>query len=166
MAQGGGFTLMDYNREESTMSFNNGPITALTIAAYLTQFGALRTAIEGITLGTVTDERAYIFNTRLSNTAPTDEDAQVERAWDVFYEDSTQFFDAPINAIPNAGYQKVFHVGIPTADLPGRLLPESDFADLTDTGIAAFVTAFEAIAKSPYGGSVNVLQIKAVGRNR
>lgn len=166
MAQGGSFTIMDYNREDSTTSFNNAAITAASIAGYLTQFGALRTAIEGIILGTVSDERAYVFNTRLSNTAPTDENAQVERAWDVLYEDNQPFFDAPVNAIPNAGYQKVFHMTIGTADLEGRLLPGSDFADLTETSIAAFVTAFEAIARSPYGGTVNVLQIKAVGRNR
>jgi hypothetical protein len=166
MAQGGSFTIIDYNREDSTTSFNNAAITAVSLPGYLTQFGALRTAIDGIILGTITDERAYVFNTRLSNTAPTDENAQVERAWDVFYEDTTQFFDPGVNAIPNAGYQKVFHMTIGTADLEGRLLPESDFADLTDTGIAAFVTAFEAIARSPYGGAVNVLNIKAVGRNR
>ncbi len=82
------------------------------------------------------------------------------------YEDNTQYFDAPVNAIPNAGYKKQFNVEIGTADFTVDNLPNNgDEADLTEASIAAFVTAFEAIARSPYGGAVNVTQILAVGRS-
>lgn len=166
MAQGGGFSVLDYSNETSRFSFNTGAITAASLPGTLTQFGALRTAIEGIILGVVSQEDLLVFNTRLSNVPPSDENAQIERGWLVSYEDDLPFFDDPVNAIPNEGYQKKFTLVIGTADFTGRLLPESDFADLTDPGIAAFVTAFEAIARSPYGGTVNVLSIKGVGRNR
>lgn len=165
MAGFGGFTLMDHNRELSNISFYTGNITAVSLPNTLTEFGALRTAIEGITLGVVVKESLKVFDTKLANTPPSDENAQRERKWLVVYEDNLPYFDHPVNAIPNEGYRKTFTFEIPTAELVGRLLPNSDEADLTDTGVAAFVTAFEAVARSPYGGTVNVLQMRAVGRN-
>lgn len=163
---GGSFTLMDYDREKSPMGFNTAAITAASLPATLTQFGNLRTAIQGIVLGVVSNEDLYVNRTKLTNVPPTDPSAQRERKWLVKYEDTTQFFDAPVNAIPNAGYQKLFNVEIGTADFTAANLPNNgDEADLTNAAIAAFVTAFEALARSPYGGAVNVVQILAVGRN-
>lgn len=164
MTTTGSFTFLDYDREVSSMQVNTGDITALTIAGALTQWGSLRNALAGITLGTISNEALNVFNTRLSNSVPADESAQRERKWLVTYEDATQFFDAPVNAIPNAGYGKKFSVEIPTADYDGKLLTNTDQADLTNTDIAAFVDAFEDLCKSPYGGAVNVLQMTAVGR--
>lgn len=165
MAGYGSFTLLDHNREQSTMSFYTGNITAVSLPGTLTDFGALRTAIEGITLGVVSKESLKVFDTPLANDPPADQNAQRERKWLVVYEDSLPFFDAPVNAIPNEGYRKRFTCEIGTADIAGRLIPNTDRADLTNTGIASFVTAFENIARSPYGGTVNVLEIRAVGRN-
>jgi len=161
----GGFTMLDYSKERSSLSFHTGAVTAVSLPGLLTQFGALRTAIEGITLGVMNKESLMVFSTKLSNTPPTDENAQIERKWLVTYEDNLPFFDDPVNAIPNEGFGKLFQLEIPTAELVGRLLPNSDEADLADTGIAAFVTAFEAIARSSYGGTVNVVKITAVGAN-
>jgi hypothetical protein len=45
------------------------------------------------------------------------------------------------------------------------LLPGTDLADLTDTEIAAYVTAFETLARTEEGENVEVLYIEAVGRN-
>lgn len=165
MAGYGSFTLIDHNREKSTVQFYTGNVTATSLPGLLTQFGALRTAIEGITLGVVAQESLKVFDTKLANVPPTDENAQRERKWLVTYEDTTAFFDDPVNAIPNEGYRKVFTFEIPTAELVGRLLPNSDEADLADANIASFVSAFEAVARSPYGGAVNVLSLRAVGRN-
>lgn len=161
-----GFTLIDHSSEQGRVSLATGDVTAVSLPGLLTEVGALRGAIEGITLGVVSKESLLVFDTQLANAPPADENAQVERAWLVSYEDATAFFDDPVNAIPNAGYRKKFTLTIPTADIVGRLLPGTDQADLTDTGIAAFVTAFETTARSPYGGAVNVLSITAVGRNR
>jgi len=46
-------TFVDYSNEKSSVTVLNGSITALTIAAFLTQFGALKTALEGITKGRI-----------------------------------------------------------------------------------------------------------------
>lgn len=163
-----GFAILDYSREKSSFSIPTGEVTAVSLPGLLTEVGALRTAIDGITLGTVADESLSVFNTNLSNTPPASPLAQVESAWLVTYEDSLPFFDDPVNAIPNEGFGRLFTLTIPTADIAaaGRLAPNSDSAVLTETGIAAFVTAFENTARSPYGGTVNVVSIKHVGRNR
>lgn len=166
MTSQGYLSFLDHSGESSAASFITGDITAVSLPGFLTQWGDLRTAIEGITLGTIQEEAAYVFKTRLSNTKPTDQNAQRERKWLVTYEDNLPFFDDPVNAIPNAGYRKVFNIEIPTADaslLPANL--ETEQVDITGTEMAAFVTAFEAIARSPYGGTVNVLKIELVGRN-
>lgn len=160
------FSLMDHNGERGTVGINTGAVTAVSLPGLLTEVGSLRGAIEGITLGVVAKEQLTVFNTPLANAPPADENAQVERAWLVSFEDDLPFFDDPVNAIPNEGYRKKFTLTIPTADLVGRLLPNSDQADLTDTQIAAFISAFETTARSPYGGTVNVLGMTAVGRNR
>lgn len=166
MANGGvTYTLLDFDRESGSTNIQTGAVTAVSLPGLLTQIGALRTAIEGITVGVVSGESLYAFRTRLSNTPPSDPNAQRERVWVVHYEDTTAFFDDPVNAIPNAGFGKNFTVAIPTADFSGtRLLANSEDADLTEASIAAFVTAFEAMARSPYGGAVNVTRIEAAGR--
>lgn len=168
MANGGlTFSFLDYDRESASTNIGTGAVTGVSLPGLLTQIGALRAAIEGITVGTVSGESLYAFRTRLSNAAPTDPDAQRERVWVVHYEDVTAFFDDPVNAIPNEGFGKNFTISIPTADYSGdRLLPNSEDADLAETSIAAFVSAFEAIARSPYGGAVNVTRIESGGRNR
>lgn len=163
-----GYSLLDYSREKASLSLATGEVTAASLPGLLTEVGTLRTAIDGITLGTVSDERLTVFDTNLSNTPPASPLAQIEVSWLVQYEDATAFFDDPVNAIPNEGFGRLFTLTIPTADIgaAGRLLPNSDEADLTEAGMAAFVTAFETTARSPYGGEVNVVSIRFVGRNR
>lgn len=159
--------MLDYSREKKAFSVRTGDVTAVSLPGLLTEVGALRTAVENITLGVVSDEALVAFDTNLSNTPPASPLAQVESGWLVRFEDNLPFFDDPVNAIPNEGYGRIFTLTIPTAELAtaGRLLPNSDIADLTETGMAAFVTAFEATARSPYGGTVNVVEIRHVGRN-
>lgn len=63
-------------------------------------------------------------------------------------------------------HEKKFRQEIPTPDTD-KLVPGTDLADMTDTDIAAYVTAFETIAKSPDDDTegVNVLDMRLVGRN-
>lgn len=147
-----GFTVLDYSEENSRTTISNGAITAVSIAGFLTQLGNLRTALGNIILGTVAKEQWVGDNTVLSNTPPADPAAQIELKWLVTYESVTQ--------------KKKFRQEIPTAD-PAKLIPGTDKADLTDTDVAAYITAFEAIAKSPDDDTegVNVLDINLVGRN-
>lgn len=161
------FQLMDHDRETSIVGIRTGAVTGVSLPGLLTEVGTLRGAIEGITLGVVAKESLSVFQTPLANVPPADENAQVERVWVVQFEDNLQFFDAPVNAIPNEGYKKKFTLTIPTADYEGNLITNTDEADLTDGGpIEAFVDAFEATARSPYGGTVTVLKMTAAGRNR
>ena len=147
------FQLLDYSNERSRTEVHVGAITAVSIGGFLTAFGALRTAIEGITLGVVSQESWVGDRTSLSNTPPTDAEAQREKKWLVRYVGDTS--------------GKVFTLEIATAELGGgHLLPMSDFADLTETDMAAFVTAFEDIARSPDDDTetVTVQSIQFVGR--
>lgn len=147
-----GFTMLDYSNEKSSFALQTGDVTAVSIAGLLTEVGTLRGAIEGITLGKVESERLSVFDTQLDNVPPTNELAQVESAWLVQYEDQVN--------------NKLFTLTIGTADIVGRLMPGSDQADMTDAQITAFVDAFEATARSPYGNAVVVTKITFVGRNR
>jgi len=166
MPQGGNFTWKDFDKETSNWSFHTGAVTAVSLPGLLTQFGALRAALANITIGTITKEQQTVFETRLANAPPADPNAQRERKWLLTYEDNQPFFDPPVNAIPNEGFGRVITTEIPTADFTGtHLLPNTDQANLADAEIAAFVAAYEAIARSPYGGTVNVLGLTAVGRN-
>lgn len=163
-----GFTMLDYSRERSSFSLATGEVTAVSLPGLLDEVGDLRAAIEGITLGVVSDESLSVFTTNLSNTPPASALAQVESCWLVTYEDNLPFFDDPTNAIPNEGYGRLFTMTIPTAEIgiATRLLANTDQANLAEAGMLAFKTAFEETARSPYGGTVAVVRIDHVGRNR
>jgi len=158
---------LDFSDENSNSSVNVGAVTAVSLPGLLTQISAYVTAIDAITLGTIRDDTLIAYSTNRSSVPPTDANAQRERKWLVRYTDVTAFFDDPINAIPNAGFGKIFTMTIPTAALAlaGVMIPNTDQADLTVAPMPAFVTAFEAMARSPYGGDVEILSITAVGRN-
>lgn len=164
MAGYGGFSFLDHDGERANTSFYTGNITATSLPGTLTDFGNLRTAVSGIIVGTVASETLKVFETKLANTLPSSPQAQRESKWLVVYEDDQAFFDPPVNAIPNEGYRKVFTVEIPTADL-SQLITNTDKLDISvGTPGETFVNAFEQIARSPYGGTVNVLEIRHVGR--
>lgn len=145
--------LKDYSKEDSGVKIYNGAITSLSIAGFITEFGQMRAAIDGITLGTVIEETWVGDKTDISNVAPTNVFAQRETKWLVRYEDDVS--------------KNVHTLTIPTADPTGRLLPASDKADLAETAMAAFVTRFESFARSPENdqNTVTVLDIELVGRN-
>lgn len=147
------FTFLDYSNEKSRVEVFNGAITAASIAGFLTQFGALRAALEGITLGVVQQEAWVGDRTVLSNTPPANVFAQREMKWRVRYVGNTS--------------NKVYQIEIPTADPTGRLQANSDMADLSNTEMAAFVTAFEDLARTPDSDTetVTVLDVQLVGRN-
>lgn len=161
------FTMLDYSREKKQFSLATGDVTAISLPGLLDEVGDIREAVEGITLGVVSDESLSAFNTNLSSVPPTNPLAQIESAWLVTFADVTEFFDDPINAIPNEGYGKLFTLTIPTADIAaaGRLQANSDLANLGESGMAAFVAAFEQTARTPYGGRTDVISIRHVGRN-
>lgn len=157
---------LDYSEEKSSSGVHVGAVTAVSIAGLLTDIATYITAIDAITLGTLTYDALQAYRTPRGSTPPADPNAQRERAWRVFYTDTTAFFDDPVNAIPNAGFGQVFHFDVPTAnfDLADVFPLNTDQADLTQAQILAFKTAFEAMARSPYGGEVEITKIIGVGK--
>lgn len=148
----GTFTVQDFSEEKSPVRFSFGGVTAVNIAGFLTQFGQLRTALTNIITGVVQKEKWVGDDTVLDNTPPTDQNAQIELKWLLTYE--------------GASSKKKYRQEIPTPDLT-KLIPGTDMADMTDTDIAAYVTAFETIGKTPDDDTeaVNVLDMRLVGRN-
>lgn len=155
---------IDYSGEQSSSSIHVGAVTAVSLPGLLSDIADYVAAVDAITLGTIRDDTLVAYSTNRSSLAPSDVNAQRERKWLVRYTDNLPFFDDPINAIPNAGFGQIFTFTLPTADLAsGNLLANTDFANLADTQIAAYVTAFEALARSPYGGTCEIINIEAVG---
>jgi hypothetical protein len=148
----GTFSILDYSEETSRTSFNFGAVTAVSIAGFLTQFGALRTALGNVILGTIMGEQWVGDRTVLSNVPPSEPSAQVELKWLVSYEGDTS--------------KKKFRYELPTPDT-SKLIPGTDKADLADTDIAAYITAVEAIARTPDDDTetITVLDMTLVGRN-
>lgn len=156
----------DYSRESASMSIKVGSVTAVSLPGLLSDIDDFRAATDALTLGTIQTDQLTAFKTNITTAYPTNANAQRERKWLVSYVDNTQFFDDPVNAIPNEGYGRTFVLEIPTADLTTTLLlGTTDFANLAATAWATWVTAFQAIARSPHGGEVLVTEAIAVGRN-
>lgn len=142
-----------------------GLVTAVSLPGLLTDIAAYRAGIDGIILGTVKSDQLVAYKTPGTNALPSDQNAQVERKWLVTYDDIQAFFDPGVNAIPNAGFGKIFNLEIATAD--ATLLDNNqEFLDLTAGPGLAFATAFNNIARSPYGGEARVLSVELVGRTR
>lgn len=157
--------LRDYNEEIATSYFNTVDLTAGNLAAQQTAFTVLQTAIDGITRGALADLALQII-TPGSSIVPTDEEVQVEKTWLILYTDSQQFADPGPDTTPNPGFGKVFQLNWPTAMYDTHLQVASDFADLAETDVAAFVAAFEDIVVSPYGGAVTILSMQVSAARR
>lgn len=141
-------TMRDSSNETAPASFHIGDITALSIAGALTQMGALRTAIENVTLG-VAAQSAFGDRDIITTDWPTDPEAQRGKKWSVLFRDNVTMIK---------GTNK-----IPTADL--SLLPlapdgtVSEDLDITDGPGLALKTAIEALCKSNIGNAITVLRV-------
>ncbi len=148
----GTFSILDYSEEVSSFRFNFGAITAVSIPGFLTNFGSLRTALGNIITGTIQKEAWTGDSTVLSNVPPADTNAQVELKFLVSYEGDTS--------------KKKFRHEVPTPDT-SKIIAGTDQVDMSDADIAAYVTAFETIARSPDSDTetVTILDMRLVGRN-
>lgn len=156
-------TTEDFDKEFATTSYNIGPITALNIIALRAAVDDLKDAQIALILGHIR-RLTYSDVFGFEYAAVDDKQAQRETKWLVVYEDITDYFDVG-NTIANAGFSQRYRVEIPTANLD--LLPDSrtDELDITAGDAATYVTAFEAIVKSPTGGATRVVEIRHVGRS-
>ncbi len=149
----------DVTEETSALEVYNGPITALTLAAFLAQFGTLQTATDAITLG-LRRQQSWIGDlTTVSNAWPTDRAAQRESKLLVDYMDDVT--------------EELFQLTVPTVDFSKlNYVPMGgdavEFkAPAAHADIIAWVAAFEAIAHTPRSdvNSVTVVGMRYVGRN-
>lgn len=153
-------TYLDYSREKAVMTINTVTPSAANLATLNTQITNLVAAINGITLG-ILHRRQLNIVTPSSAALPTSPEAQREKKWLIGFSDVTANLAA---GVTNPMFGKQFTVELPTSFLATHLQTNSDYADLANTNVADFVTAFEAIARSPSGGAVSVNYIKYVGR--
>lgn len=164
------FSIEDYSHEMSTTTVNVMDITSLNYGDVSDGVDDIETAVQGISTGVL--RRTTISKGYVKSAAEvTDPNAQRERKWLVTYRDVLPFLDAG-SLVSNPGYLKTFNLEIPSPDL-SLLVPGTDRADFEATEIAAFVTQFEAHARSPYntysvivaGPFVEITDIRVVGRN-
>jgi len=148
-------TIRDRSKETSVFKVYNGPITALTIADFLAKFGDLKTAIGDITIGVLARDLWVGDSTNLSDAVPTDPFAQRELGLRIHY----------TGDVTNKAWQAT----LPCPALSAlTYVGTTDEIVLADGGVmAAFVTAFQAFAKSPDDDaeSVTIQKAEVVGRN-
>ena len=141
--------ITDRSNETSRFSAPVDPVTPPSDA----QLTALHDAVEGFVIGSVGDGilQTDIVKDAGTDAVPASAFAQRELRWLVSYVSST-----------NVAYTR--EIACPDASLLGS---GTDQLDLTGTEAAAFVTAFEAVAKVKEGddyNTVSVTSIKLVGR--
>lgn len=144
-----GLSMRDSSNELGRTDFNIGDLTAVSLAGALTQMGALKAAIEAVTLGVVATER-WGDNDIVSNAIPSSGEAQRGKKWNVLIEDNVTHLKTTNH--------------IPTADL--SLLPDApgggklEDLDLTAGVGLALKDAVEDLVKYPgTGNAVTVLRI-------
>jgi hypothetical protein len=154
------YVMADYNGETSAMDFFIGEVTMVNYGDVIAMIGAVRTAIEGITLGVMQQEQLLAVNTTLSGDSATDTAAQVELAWRVYYVDITPEIGVGVS---NPEYGELRYRELPCADT-SKLLAGSDLADPANVDVAAFITEFETSITSKTGQAIEVQYIQLVGR--
>lgn len=140
--------------ELSPVNVPSYQVDAANFATWLTGWGDLKTALDAITIGVQASEIVSLYNTTISAAVPTSPFAQRELKLLVRYVgDST-------------GRKRSFEV--PCPDLANLTLTGKDKVVLADGGImAAFITAWEAIARMPDDDAetVTITGAEVVGRN-
>lgn len=142
-------SLLDYGGESSRTRFQITTMTAANFDAVNLDVTDLVTAIDGISLMTISGQQVVSGSLFLSRTKPASVDAQREKKWLIRYEDTVT--------------HKIYRNEIPGADL-SLLAANSDMADLTLGAWTSFIAAFEAVVKSPDGNAVNFLDAQYVGK--
>lgn len=150
-------SLKDYDSERASTTINIADITAANIDAIKADLSTLRAATEAIM-------RQGFFSTDLSdntytaNPSVTDQFSQREIKWAINVEDNLgNVYKA--NEIPCAN--------LAFLENNSKYIYKNKAVTVTANAAAvtAFVTAFEALAKSKSGGTLTVVDIWQVGRN-
>jgi len=144
--------ITDYSNEKSSFRVTSPDLTAGNFAAQETAAGALFTATAALSIGHLSKQTISAV-LEDDPDLPTNPYAQREMKWLVTYR--------------GVSSGKLYQLEIPAPDITDNVVPNTDTADLTSTDWAAWVTAFEAFARTPDNPSalVEVVGAKLVGRN-
>jgi len=147
-----GFTIRDVSDEYSTVTFNYDPFGSLeTIGDVEAAMGALSSAVDALTLGTIVRSWYRHESGSYTDERPTSPYAHREVGLRFFYHD----------ALGNKG-----NLTVPAPDLANiAVTPGTDLADLTDSEVAALVTLIEANVELVDGEAVTVDRAVVVGRS-
>jgi len=132
---------LDFSGERKSVQLFANEITALSIAGFLTDFGALQNALDAVTLGTRSGQ-SWGEQTVVSNTRPVAKDAQIETEMLVLAQGLNS--QAPFSfRIPTVDYT-AFNYASP---------PSGDSVILSGAGASAqtlaLITAIQTVAKMP-----------------
>ncbi len=140
-------TLKDNTNDFKQFSLPTADITAVNFATMDGYYDAFMSALAGVVLGTVKDEKRLYQRTYTPNvTPPPESEAQTNLRWVV------QATDAVTGKTDHKFY-------IPTADIrtaSGLLLPNSEQHDPAAAEWIAFKAAFNQMVLSPEGNALTV----------
>lgn len=156
-------TFVDYDGQVGVSSVNTAPVTAANFATLTTAIDAYKDELLTVTLGVVR-QTTLTQRTPLAGAGvkPSNPAAQRGNRWIISAWDSSAELAAGVS---NPYYLKPFDYEVPTADFSLRV----DNRDVVwveggTSNVADFdtvVSTFEAFAKSPVGGALQVAQIYA-----
>lgn len=149
-------SFLDNGLEKSAFKLFNGPITVGTIAGFLAQYAALKTALDNITIGTLMRDMWVGDSTLISQAQPASKYAQRETKLLLTYEGQTS--------------HKLFTATVPTVDLnlltfvPGG---KDAVSLVAGAEMIALKAAIEAMGKTPDNDAeaIVITAAKHVGRN-
>lgn len=142
------YAYVDYDGDNRQFTLPITDADAASHDARYTQVQALSTAIDGISKLARTRTDFVIERDETGAAKPSDQAAQVNIEWLVKYVDDT------------TGAVESVRIGGADLTLSGVLQPGSNVANLAQTEMAAFVTAFEAVVRSSAGNAVSVQSVE------
>lgn len=158
MTNPGSISIRDYSDEITVTRFNMAD--TVTTAAPLTTIAAdlfNNFVILGLPFRT---SLTLQDNTGIAGPIPST--AQRELKWAVSYEDNQEFLDPGTDLVQNPGFLKRFTFELGTANTD-PLSPGSDILDPATTQWTTIQNALTDV-RSPYGGTVSLLEVRLVGR--
>lgn len=147
MPAAAGFGWIDFDGDTRQFTLPIADADAATHDARLAEVVALEDSIEAISELNLTRTDFIIERDDTGAGKPSVQAAQVNIEWKVIYVDDT------------TGALETLRIGGAKLTLADVLLPGSNVADLSQTEMAAFVTAFEALVLSDAGNAVSIQQV-------
>lgn len=133
------FQFLDYSGERKSVTVYANEITAISLPGLLTQISALETALEAVTLGTLS-QTSFGNREVLSNTRPTEKDAQIETEMLVYMRGDTT--EKPYSfRIPTVDYTAFNYADPPAGD---SVIISGSGASAATTALVTALEAFSA----------------------